>query len=185
MGHLAPAAAGGAGLGRGAGLHPLPFAPLAQDPALHGNFLVHALEHFIQGQGDGVAQVSPGLGPAGAVPPAAEPEEILKNIPEIAENVLEAAEAARIEALQAFRTIDVVDFAFFRVGEDLVGLGDFFEFFLRGFVAGIAVGVMLEGELAVGAFDFFQGGVLQHPQQFIIIQCSLPPRLSPSSLLGY
>jgi len=45
--------------------------------------------------------------------------------------------------------------AFFRVGENLVGLGDPFELLFGGLVSGVAVGVVLEGALAVGAFDFF------------------------------
>ena len=38
---------------------------------------------------------------------------------------------------------------------------DFFEFGFGFFVAGVLVGMVFDGELAVGLFDFIIGGVLR------------------------
>src|SRR5579871_2968179 len=52
----------------------------------------------------------------------------------------------------------VVTAAFLRVGEDLVGFVNLLEFFFRGFVSGIDVGMMLPRELAVRVADLvFRG----------------------------
>ncbi len=48
--------------------------------------------------------------------------------------------------------VHVVEPAFFRVVQDLVGLGGFFELLFRFLVAGIAVRVVFEGYLAVLIF---------------------------------
>jgi hypothetical protein len=87
-------------LGRSARLHALPFTPLAQDAAFHVDAFFNPGEHFLQGEGDGVAQVRPELGPAGpAAPAASQAEKIFKNVPETAENVLKAAKTADVEAI--------------------------------------------------------------------------------------
>jgi hypothetical protein len=49
--------------------------------------------------------------------------------------------------------------ALLRVAENRVRLGSFFEFFLGFSVAGVAIRVVLERHLPVGALDFlFRGG---------------------------
>src|SRR5207248_5356633 len=45
----------------------------------------------------------------------------------------------------------------------------FLEFFLGGFVAGIFVGMILEGQLAIGLFDFLLAGAAVHPENIVII----------------
>ena len=63
----------------------------------------------------------------------------------------------------------VIALAFFRVGKYIVRLVDFLELLLGGLVAGVQVGVVLFGELAVGAFDLGIGGVFADPQHLVII----------------
>ena len=53
----------------------------------------------------------------------------------------------------------VVFFAFIRIAQDLVGLVDLLEFFVRFLVVGIEVGVKLPGQFAIGLFDILRGGV--------------------------
>src|ERR1035437_3501108 len=78
----------------------------------------------------------------------------------------------------------VVSVAFFRVGEDLVGFTDFFEF-IGGAVAGVFIGMILEGQLAEGFLYIVFAGVPAHPEHFIIITFSnhvFPYSTLPSSL---
>ena len=42
-----------------------------------------------------------------------------------------------------------------RIGENLVGLVEFLEAFLGVFVAGIAIGMRLDGEAAIGFLEVF------------------------------
>ena len=65
--------------------------------------------------------------------------------------------------------VHVVEPAFFRVPQDLVGLGGFLELVFRFLVARIAVGVIFEGYLAVLFFDVVRGGVAGHPQNLVVI----------------
>ncbi len=61
--------------------------------------------------------------------------------------------------------VAVVDGALIGVGEDRVGFADFLEFFFRVRIVGIAVGMELQRQLAVGALqlDFGHGaGDAQH-----------------------
>ena len=54
------------------------------------------------------------------------------------------------------------------VREDVVGRFHFFEFALGFFaVVGVAVGVQLHGELAVGPFEFFLGCVFVDAEDFV------------------
>ena len=59
-------------------------------------------------------------------------------------------------------TILVVYLPFLGIVEHLVGLGEFLEFLLGGLVAGIAIRVMLKGELAIGLLDLILAGIARH-----------------------
>ena len=61
----------------------------------------------------------------------------------------------------------VVGLALAIVGEDLVGLGGLLELLLRALVIGIAVGVVLDGELPVGFLYFLPGGVFLNAQDLV------------------
>ena len=82
---------------------------------------------------------------------------------EVAEDVVEIVEDGFVEAAasvggNASVAEAVVSCALVAVGEDRVGLGGLFEALFRGIVPGVAVGVVLHGELAVGALDFLFAG---------------------------
>src|SRR5260221_12183888 len=62
----------------------------------------------------------------------------------------------------------VVGRALLAVLEDVVGLVDFLEFDFGGVVAGIAIGMQLFGELAIGGFQLLHRGALLAAQSFVI-----------------
>ena len=77
------------------------------------------------------------------------------------------AESARAAAHALFErgmTVLVVHGAFFFVGQGVVGFLNFFKFFFRLFVAGIAVGVVFHRQLAVGFFDFVVARTARHAE---------------------
>ena len=63
----------------------------------------------------------------------------------------------------------VVTLAFFGVVENLIGFADLFEFLSRFFVVGVAVRVVLHGQLAVGLFNFVSARGLADAEQLVII----------------
>ena len=63
----------------------------------------------------------------------------------------------------------VVHAPLLRVGEHRVGLGRFLELLLGLLVAGIAVGVVLERELAVGALDLLLGGRPRDAEHLVVV----------------
>src|SRR5436190_10720616 len=111
----------------------------------------------------------------------------------VAECIGEAAEAFRARAAEsprageACRRIDtgvtelVVRRALLRVGQDLVGLLRFLEFFFRPLV-GIAVRVMLHRELAVGLLDVLLGSIAVDAQHRVVVPLchQVPCQLSSS-----
>ena len=117
---------------------------------------------------------------ARASAPAA--EETLK---EIAESAL-TARAAKEIAISRLRTTParrrpellarlpvrperVVALAFVAVRQNGVRFVDLLEFFFGGLVAGIDVGMMFAGELAVCRLDFIVGRRLRHAENFVVI----------------
>jgi len=62
-----------------------------------------------------------------------------------------------------------------RVPEDIIGLCCLFEFFFRLFIAGVAIGMTVQGHPSICLFYFILGGVTGHPQKFIIISLSHIP----------
>ena len=55
------------------------------------------------------------------------------------------------------------------VGQHRVGLGRFLELLLGGLVAGIAVGVVLQRELAIGALDVLIAGVARDAEDRVVV----------------
>jgi len=64
-----------------------------------------------------------------------------------------AAAASALSATHARHAVAVVRGAFVRIAQHLIGFGDELELLLGRFVAVVAVGVALHGELAVGLLD--------------------------------
>ena len=57
----------------------------------------------------------------------------------------------------------VIASAFVRVGQHVVGLGGFLEFFLCLFVAGIFIGMILQSQLAIRLFQIIRAGIFDTP----------------------
>jgi len=72
-------------------------------------------------------------------------------------------------ALQTFFAVLVVDLALLRVGEHLVGVRDVLEHLFGFGVAGILVGVVLDGELAVRSTDGLLVGITRNTEQLVIV----------------
>src|SRR5581483_10121894 len=109
---------------------------------------------------------------AGACPPApasAAPTE--EAVEDVAEHLGDAgvAEVGHRHAVQAGVAVTVVDLSFLVVAEDLVSLGDLLELLGRLAVARVAVGVMLEGELAIRLVDLVGGRLASESQDLVVI----------------
>ena len=63
----------------------------------------------------------------------------------------------------------IVCSAFLRIHENIVCFAEFFEFFLGMQIVRIFIGMNLDRELAVSAFDFLFGGVSSNAQHFVVI----------------
>ena len=104
-------------------------------------------------------------------------EKVAEDIAQISEAAEAAAKPAaeagarvRVEVrVDAREAVLIVPGLFVGVGEDLIGLVDLLELFLGRFVAGVLVGVIFHGQLAVGLFDLGVGRVLLHAQYLVII----------------
>ena len=65
--------------------------------------------------------------------------------------------------------VAVVHGALVGVGEHGIGLADFFELFFRVRIIRIAVGMVLQRQLAIGALEFDLGDRAGHAQHFVVI----------------
>src|SRR5208282_2443274 len=63
----------------------------------------------------------------------------------------------------------VIHLALLRVRKDFVGFLNLLELFLRRFVAGIQVRVILAGELSVSLADFLERRLARNAEQLVII----------------
>ena len=133
-----------------------------------------ALGRFLERDLEVVAQVGAALRAAPAAAAGAEDVAETEDVAEAAEDVLEPGEDVGVEAAggraaQAGVAEAVVHVALVGVGEHRVGLGRLLEQVFRLLVAGIAIGVMLERQLAVGALDFLVGRGLGDPEHFVVV----------------
>ena len=130
---------------------------------------------FFQRNFEVVAQVraaidvaAPATGCTTRTAPAA--EEVAKNV---GKGVGKAFKPARTRAahgrVDTGVTIAVVGGFFVGVGEHFVGFAEFLELFFRFAVAGVAVGVILHGELAVRLFDDIGISVAVDAEHFVVI----------------
>ena len=98
-------------------------------------------------------------------------EEIAENV---GEDFLEAlgefeAEAVALRSLEGGVTVAVILRATFRVGQHLVGFVEFLEALLGLLVAGIAVGMKLDREAAVGFLEIFLAGAAVDSENLVIV----------------
>ena len=95
-------------------------------------------------------------------------EEIAEQVAEMREYVvhIHVAGATSLEGSVA----ELVVFCLFvRVAQHIVGLSSLLELLLSLFVAGIAVGMVLQGQFAVGFLQLIGSGVLAHSKHFVVI----------------
>jgi len=167
--HLPSTAAGGAGLRCRARLGAAAVASVTCAMARYLDLGLGAGDRLFERQAQIVAQI---FAPAAAPPPRRPAaEEFSEDVPK---NILEAArevEAPRKGAGVAERRVAelIVLGALLRVGEDLIGFGNFLELLLRLLVAGVAVRVMLERELPISFFNLVFAGVAINTEQFVIV----------------
>ncbi len=168
-GDLARARAGGAGRGlraRGGAAAPALGAGLgAGDPHVG----LGTEGRFLEGQLEVVPQVGPAAWSA-APSAGAEPEEVAEDVAEVGENRgVEACASETAGSPEAGMAVGVVALALVGVREDAVGLRRFLELLLRLGIAGVAVGMQLQCELAVGRFDVRGRGGLGDAEDLVIV----------------
>src|SRR5262249_4375510 len=120
-----------------------------------------------------VAEIGPALRAAAATASAEEIAEA-EDVAEAAEDVLEADEDARIEsraaaARDAGVAESIVEAALLAIGEHRVRFGRFLERLLGLVVARVAVGVVLQRELAIGALDLLVRRRALDAEDFVVI----------------
>ena len=113
-----------------------------------------------------------------------EAEDIAEDVAEARKDVFEAGKAPVAGAVQPFMSVPAVDLPFFRIAQDLVGLGRLLELLLRFFVSRIPVRMVLHGELAVALFYLVFRGVRLHAQDLVVITfCRHSTFLIPSAVI--
>ena len=110
---------------------------------------------------------APRAGPARR--PPAEAEEVAEDVGEVREDVRVEARTLPAGALHAGVAEPVVARALFGVAEHGVGLGRFLEAFLGLLVAGIAIGVVLQRQLAIGALDVLLVRAPFDAEDFVVV----------------
>jgi len=190
-GHLAGAPALIAGHRRGSRLRP---RPAARRAGLHPRDLDGGLKaggHLLQGHIQVVAEVATPSRPPAATPASAA-EEYVEDGPAAASGEAEAPEEvlevdAPEEVLLGVAAVYpgvaelVVLLPLVGVGEDGVGLGDLLEPLLGVGLLGL-IGMVLEGELPVSAFDLFRVGFLFDPENLVVVSLAPCHRLSSPHL---
>jgi hypothetical protein len=106
---------------------------------------LYIIAEIIAGNGT----VSPGAGPVAT----AKAKEITKNITEARENIIGTSRAAIATVFQAIMAIGVVDFSFFLVTQNFIGLSAGLKLFLGILIVGIAVRMILHRKFAIRLFN--------------------------------
>jgi len=96
-------------------------------------------------------------------------EEIAEDVAELTVDVVDVGESFEPALSHAGLPAEVVGLALLGVAEHGVGFGDFLELLLRLLVARIAVGVVLERELAVSLLDLVLRSRAADSEDFIVV----------------
>lgn len=186
--NLPASAAGAAGDGRFAGSGAGAAAFLTSLVSPHGDLSGFAENRFFEFQRDVLAQVGAALRAAaaarGASEQIAEAEEVTEDVTEILKSG--RVKARRSHAAHAGMAEAVVRRSLVGVCKDRVSLAAFLEFFFRVRIIGIAVGMILQSQLAIGALDLLLAGAAGNPEDFVVIAFYVTGqnRSSRSSLTG-
>src|SRR5438034_3927202 len=185
--HLPRAAALRAGARRGPRLGAASAARVARRQAGHRDRLLAPERRLLEADLEIVAEVLPAPRPTAPAAGPARAEEVSE---QVADDVLEVA--AEVEARASRRALReggvpeaVVEAPPLRIGEHLVGLRDLLEALL-GLVAvvGIAVGMILEGELAVSFLDVVLGRGAGHTEDLVVVALHRKTKKSPHPRAG-
>src|SRR5262245_51093839 len=144
------------------------FAFLALDGGGHADLRVLAGIGFLKTELHVVAEIAATVLPPAAV--SATAHELAKEVVEHVGKGGGKIEAGRPPAtvLESRMAEAVIGRALVAVFEDVVSLVDLLELMLGRLVAGIAVGMVLLGELAVRAFDVLDRGLTRNAKDFVI-----------------
>jgi hypothetical protein len=128
---------------------------------------------FLKLDGDVFAKIRATLNAATAAAAAteriSESEELAKDFAEVLEHRGIETRAGSGRVTDASMAEAVIERALFGVGKNAVGLGNFLEALLRIRIVGIAVGMVLHGELAIGALEFNFGDGAGDAEHFVIV----------------
>src|SRR5215469_6239197 len=160
-----------------------------------GDFLFGAENGFFEFQVDVFAKIRAALcartaARSTAAEQVTEPEELAENIAEILKYAGVKADA-RACTTDSCMSETVVQAALFRIRQYRVGFAALLESFFRVRVVGVAVGVVLQCQLAIGALDLQLAGAALDAQDFVIIsfyvawQSFLSSVVNSRHLLGY
>src|SRR5256884_618935 len=160
---LPASAAGGTGLRCRARLRARTAAGLAGVWFGDRDFLFAAQYRFLKRDLHVVTKVGAALRAGGIAPFAAEEfvEDAAgaasKHFPENFKRIMKPAatkpSGAPCAGIESGMTVLVVRGPFLRIAQRFVGFPQFFEFFLGGFVAGILIRMVFDGQFAIGLFD--------------------------------
>ena len=162
---------GGAGDGLRARLGASTAARFAGDQRRHPDARLLAFEGFLERDLHVVAEV---VATRGALLTPARAHEVAEHLVEDVGEARGKAEIARPAAavLEGSMTEAVIGRALLLVLQDVISLADVLEFLFRRLVPGIAVGVPLHGELAVGFLQILGAAALRYPQQLVEVLLS-------------
>lgn len=129
-------------------------------------------EHrLLELQRDVFSQVRTALGPS-APPPArakqvAETEKVAKNLAEVLDRGIEPRRSSNPAYTGMPKA--VIGAAFVGIRQNRIGFAALLELFFCVGIVGIAVGVELQRQFAVGAFDFLLAGSTGDPEDLVVI----------------
>jgi hypothetical protein len=143
--------------------------------ASNGNARLGPEECFLELERQIFAKIGAALHAGATAATAATPEHVAES-KELSEDIAEILEYCGIEAgartrtaAQSSMSVAIVGGSLVRIGEHGVSLAHFLEFFFCIRIIGIAVWMVLQGELAISALQFYFGNCASHTQYFIKI----------------
>jgi hypothetical protein len=169
MGYLAGSMAGGAIFLFGARLDAHSFAGSTGSQALNLYFHLFAQGRIHERNAQIIAIIRTFPGTGCPATPGSQPEKIFENVTEAGEDIFKTRKAGESCPAEAFMSKTIIKIALLWVAEDFVGLGSFFEFFLRRPVLWISIGMILKGQLPVSFLNLALRGIPCYTQNFIIV----------------
>jgi hypothetical protein len=172
--YLPAPGAGGAGDGRLAGSGAAAFALLTLFQSPHLYLLGNAKDSFLELESEIFTKVGAAL--CARTPSPALAAEHVAKAEQVAEDVVEIVEHGGVESAVAARTAGnarvteaVVARALLAVGKNRIRFAAFLEALLGLRIVGIAIGMVLQRQLAIGALDFLVVGRAADAQNFVVI----------------